>query len=163
MKTAVFMGRFQPLHNGHVQALKEISRKFDKIIIVIGTPKNKRDIDSRNPLTTNERILLLKKALKELNIHARIIIQRDVGIEKVWKRELLQKIPKKSVIVSGNQDVLNFLGKSHQTISIKKKIPINATMIRKWIRSDSGKWKKFVPKKTIPLLMKWKTRERLHG
>ena len=75
----------------------------------------------------------------------------------------MQKIPKNSVIVSGNQDVLNFLGKSHRTISIKKKIPINATTIRKWIRSDNGEWKKFVPKKTIPLLMKWKMSERLHG
>ncbi|MEK6967944.1 MAG: adenylyltransferase/cytidyltransferase family protein [Nanoarchaeota archaeon] len=162
MKTAVFIGRFQPLHNGHVQALREISKNVTKIIIIIGTPKNKRNIDFNNPLTTAERKSILKSVLKYLKLNAKIKVQRDVGINSIWKKEIEEKIPKNAVIFSGNKNVISLFGEK-RTVRIKKKVIVSGTLIRKWMALRKSKWKQFVPKKTVPLLTKFRMEERLSG
>ena len=50
---AVFIGRFQPLHNVHVQIIKRALDIADKVIIIIGSAKKPRTFE--NPFTEVER------------------------------------------------------------------------------------------------------------
>jgi len=36
-KIALFIGKFQPFHKGHLFALRQVLKKFDKVIIGIGS------------------------------------------------------------------------------------------------------------------------------
>jgi bifunctional NMN adenylyltransferase/nudix hydrolase len=57
----VFIGRFQPFHSGHAHVAKEALKLSDKLIFVIGSHDKPRD--TRNPLTTAERISIIKRDL----------------------------------------------------------------------------------------------------
>jgi bifunctional NMN adenylyltransferase/nudix hydrolase len=50
---AVFIGRFQPLHNGHVENIQNALKIADNVIILVGSAFAARNI--RNPFTFDER------------------------------------------------------------------------------------------------------------
>ena len=58
MKTAVFIGRFQPVHAGHVPVANEALKKYDHLIIVIGS--SHRPQTFKNPFTFEDRVDLWK-------------------------------------------------------------------------------------------------------
>ena len=62
-KTAVFQGRFQPIHYAHIKIIKEALEIAETVIISVGTAKRARTI--KNPWTAEERIAQIKHALKE--------------------------------------------------------------------------------------------------
>ena len=60
MNVAFVIGRFQPVHKGHLELLKACSG-FDKIIIMFGSSNESRT--KKNPLTFEERAVLMTAAL----------------------------------------------------------------------------------------------------
>ena len=58
---ALFVGRFQPFHLGHQEAILHILREHEEVIIVIGSAQNSHDIN--NPFTAGERITMIREAL----------------------------------------------------------------------------------------------------
>lgn len=62
-KTAVFIGRFQPIHKAHIETIKDGLAIAEQIIISVGTAKRARTI--KNPWSTRERIELIKSAISE--------------------------------------------------------------------------------------------------
>jgi len=34
MKVAIFGGSFDPIHKGHIKIIKELSKRFDKVIVL---------------------------------------------------------------------------------------------------------------------------------
>ena len=73
---AVFLGRFQPLHIGH---LKEIQRSLElaqQLIIVIGSHKS--SLTPKNPFTAEERETILRRCLSdEQNAAVHCVFVRD--------------------------------------------------------------------------------------
>jgi bifunctional NMN adenylyltransferase/nudix hydrolase len=61
MKTGIFIGRFQPVHQGHVHALGIAASQVDKLYIFIGSANQCRSI--RNPWTFQERSSMLRSKL----------------------------------------------------------------------------------------------------
>lgn len=61
----VFIGRFNPMHIGHLNTVKYLSSesKKDKAIAYIGLTNTNDDID--NPLTFKEKIKYAKLAVKQ--------------------------------------------------------------------------------------------------
>ena len=57
----VYIGRFQPIHRGHVHVIREALKQTKNLIIIIGSHEKARDI--RNPFTTAERYELIKASL----------------------------------------------------------------------------------------------------
>lgn len=66
MKTALYLGRFQPVHNGHILSIKSILEEVDELIIVVGSALKSFSIE--NPFTAGERIEMLRKALAEAKL-----------------------------------------------------------------------------------------------
>lgn len=62
----LYVGRFQPVHLGHVHAIKHIVSSHGKIIIAIGSSLTSHDKD--NPFTLGERLQMLHLALQEARI-----------------------------------------------------------------------------------------------
>ena len=61
-KTSVYIGRFQPMHNGHLETIKKALELSDKLIIFVGSSNKPKSV--KNPFTTEERIKLLSDSIR---------------------------------------------------------------------------------------------------
>lgn len=61
MKNAVMIGRFQPIHLGHLEAVKESLEKCDKLTIFLTAANRPRT--SENPFLIEERRIMIEEAL----------------------------------------------------------------------------------------------------
>ena len=85
MKKALFVGRFQPMHLGHLKVIKWILKKYDKVIIVIGSSQD--SFTDKNPFTLEERKKMIQKTLRSEKILKKkysIIGIPDVYDDDVW-------------------------------------------------------------------------------
>lgn len=57
---AVFVGRFQPLHNGHITIINQAFQLADNVLILIGSVNGPRTF--KNPFTFNQRADLISSA-----------------------------------------------------------------------------------------------------
>lgn len=60
---AVFIGRFQPFHNGHSHVVREALKIAKEVVIVIGSARSARNI--RNPFTFEERKAMIEAVFPE--------------------------------------------------------------------------------------------------
>ncbi len=80
---AVYIGRFQPLHNGHLALLQHALEAAEHVVVVIGSAYQART--PKNPFTWTERAEMIKLALRE-NERARVrfLPVRDYYDEARW-------------------------------------------------------------------------------
>lgn len=71
MRTGIFIGRFQPVHNGHIHALGVAASQVEKLYILVGSANQCRSI--RNPWTFQER-----KQMLQLKLHAERITNYEI-------------------------------------------------------------------------------------
>ena len=62
MKIGVYPGTFDPITNGHLDIIKRSTHLFDKLYILVANNINKNTL-----FTTEERVELVKEAVKEFN------------------------------------------------------------------------------------------------
>lgn len=63
-EACVYIGRFQPIHNAHLQTILIGLSKAKKVIISVGSYNRPQTI--KNPWTTEQRIIQIKEAIKGL-------------------------------------------------------------------------------------------------
>lgn len=64
--TLVFIGRFQPFHNGHKAVVDQALEKANEVVIVVGSSFSARTI--RNPFTFEERKAMIKAVFPQDNV-----------------------------------------------------------------------------------------------
>lgn len=64
LKAGVLIGRFQPLHNGHLDLIEKVFSFMDSLIIVIGSSNAEKD-DERNPYSFEIRKSFFEKIKKK--------------------------------------------------------------------------------------------------
>ena len=66
MRTAIYPGSFDPLTNGHLDVVRRAANLFDRVVVAVAKNDDKRPL-----FTLNERLTLVKKAVKHLpNVEA---------------------------------------------------------------------------------------------
>ena len=106
-KTAVYIGRFQPFHNGHKTLFLNALKKNGQVAILVMDSFN---VNKKNPFTFNEVKKKIKKALIEYQ-----------------DRYIIIKIPVVSEFIYGRK-----VGYKIRQVKVNKKIEkISATKIRK--------------------------------
>ncbi|TCV81226.1 bifunctional nicotinamide-nucleotide adenylyltransferase/Nudix hydroxylase [Sulfurirhabdus autotrophica] len=63
----VYIGRFEPVHAGHVATLKKAAELGTHVIVLIGSAKQPRTI--KNPWTESEREAMLSRAIQESGLN----------------------------------------------------------------------------------------------
>jgi len=111
-KTGVglFVGRFQPFHNGHLEAVKYALRKIDYLYIVVGSAQKSHERD--NPFTAGERIMMIKAALNEAGVDASrwmLIPVQDADSHSVWTATLRSTVPKFDIVFSNDTLTIRLL------------------------------------------------------
>lgn len=65
-KSGFFVGRFQPVHDGHISVIKQASIQVDRLYVLIGSANVCRSI--KNPWTYQERVDMLRKKLFQCGV-----------------------------------------------------------------------------------------------
>lgn len=68
--TLVLIGRFQPLHNAHVEIIKRCTALTDQLVIIAGSAKQPRTY--KNPFTFDERRQMIYEATRGLSIRIHV-------------------------------------------------------------------------------------------
>lgn len=102
-KFGVFIGRFQPFHNAHYQAIKIALTKVKKLILVLGSDCQARTV--KNPWTTNERINMIFSSLTDEEKKKITIVKTKDYLynDNLWIAALQSKIAQ---IVNLNEDIV---------------------------------------------------------
>ena len=149
-RTALFLGRFQPFHLGHLWVVKKLSRDYTEVLILVGTRQKK---GRNNPFTYSERNQMIKAALRKLKMkNCQLIGIPDTKSDAVWMRKFRKAVPNNSIMFSGNNDML-VLFRKHKFPIRKVDIyrGISGTKVRRII-TRNGNWKKYVDKMVAEFL-----------
>ena len=156
------IGRFQPFHLGHLEAVNFALSKVDQLYIGIGS-SNKSN-ESRNPFTADERNQMIKSSLDE-TIMQRVSLYNipDVDDHSKWTESIDKIIPKYDIVFS-NDDFTHRLYEENTkkiiSVALKSREDLSGTNIRRLIQSD-GNWKDLVPNGTKNILLKIDAKNRL--
>lgn len=118
-KYAIFIGRFQPYHYGHIELINQKLKKGSPVLIMV------RDIepDEKNPFTTEQTVSMIKKYHESKNDDVKVIVIPDIESVNFGRGvgyEINEYIPPRDVA------------------------SISATGIRNCIKNMDDYWKKLV-------------------
>lgn len=144
MKTG-FLGRFQPFHLGHHEAVKQMKEEYEEFCIVIGSSEKSGTDD--NPLTFEERKTLIKACHPEVEILGLEDTEKTPEGNKKWA-EKLEEIGLDRII-SGNDLVAEIIEEhtdlSHERPEMHDEEIYSGTEVRRRINSGE-EWRYLVPK-----------------
>lgn len=164
VKRAIFVGRFQPVHNGHVEVFKQILQEVDELIIGIGSSQEGRTFE--NPFTADERVLMIERTLEKAEIdrsHIHIVKIPDVHNDEVWVSHVVSLTPKFSIAYSRNPWVQRLFKEAGHEVRIPppfKREEYQGKEIRDRILRGE-KWEDLVPKAVLEVMREIKAVERL--
>ncbi|MEM2878202.1 MAG: nicotinamide-nucleotide adenylyltransferase [Candidatus Hadarchaeales archaeon] len=157
VRRGIFVGRFQPVHLGHVEAFKYILSEVDELIVGIGSSQEGKTFE--NPFTAAEREKMLAAALKEAGIdRSRVKIVRipDIHDDRRWVAHVESLTPKFSVVYSGNpwvQRLFKEKGYEVRAQPLFKRRDYQGAMIRRNM-AEGKPWEDFVPSSVVSVLKK---------
>ncbi|MEM4348196.1 MAG: nicotinamide-nucleotide adenylyltransferase [Candidatus Anstonellaceae archaeon] len=164
LPTALFIGRFQPFHNGHFNALKWIAERSSKVIVAIGSAQEA--FKPKNPFSANERKKMIQEALSKSKLKKKVIIRflTDIGDDEKWVEHVDKNLPKYDIVYSNNPLVRKLMkraGKKVEAVPFFEKEKFNATKIRKMIMNGEP-IEHTVPRGVYQILIELRARERLN-
>ncbi len=154
MKRALFIGRFQPFHHGHYYALKKLLKKFQEIVVVIGSADD--FFSHENPFTCGERIEMLRCCFTKSEIARLIVVPiPDINDNTMWVDHVLSYIPPVDEVYSNNA-LVKMLFSRHgilvKSMDFFDRGNKEGTFIRKQMAEKNQEWKKHVPKQVAKYL-----------
>jgi nicotinamide-nucleotide adenylyltransferase len=152
---ALFIGRFQPFHKGHLEVIKYISKKYDKIIIGVGSSQYCNTVD--NPFSSDERVEMIDKSLFNEKIkNYNIVSIPDIHNPPKWVDHVLKFINDFDIVIS-NSDFTRKLfeekGFKTQKTQLFNKDEYSGRIIRKKILEGED-WGKLVPEACLKIIKK---------
>ena len=153
---ALFIGRFQPVHNGHADALKQILGKEENVLIAVGSAQNGQT--SMNPFSYEERLQMLEKALGWLKIDQsryKILPAKDINDDAKWVGHLEQILPCFEKVYTGSPltKKLFLADGKYEVCDLKFRVNVSATDIRKLMREKKS-FENLVPPPVFTILKK---------
>ena len=154
-KRGLFVGRFQPFHLGHLNAIKDILRDIEELVVVIGSAQYSHNLN--NPFAAGERLTMIREALKEAKIdYSRIWIVPvpDVHLHMMWVSAIEGYTPKFDVAYSNEpltRRLLREAGYRVKAIRLYERKLYSSTEIRERMLKDDS-WQSLVPKSVVTFI-----------
>ena len=169
---AVFIGRFQPFHNGHLKVVKTALERAKDVCIIVGSCGGPRSY--RNPFTFEERYDMIRDAFSDReNDHIFIQPQRDfVYNDTMWIENIQELVKNIAETADADDEKIALIGHSKdnssfylklfpqwESINVENVKNISSTNIREEYFNDLLGHLYDVPESTIQFLTEFKKTE----
>lgn len=161
----VFIGRFQPWHNGHQKVLDAALEQSHKVLILVGSHDEPRTL--RNPFTSSERIEMIKNSLNYVSLVQTsfapicdILYNDDLWIEQVQNTvaEFVTPETKKIGLIGHKKDQTSYylsLFPEYESVDVENTDLLSSTDIRDLFYKDLPSFAlEKVPKNCVSSLQK---------
>ena len=164
---ALFIGRWQPLHHGHIYVIHRILESHKKLKIGIGSSQLSKT--KNDPFTSEERIKFINTAFEKRKISKNkyeIYEIPDIFNAQKWVDHVVSIVGDFDIIYS-NSDWVRQLFQNKNYLVGKKlgifKKKYNASNVRKLISKEKKNWTNLVPKEIANLIKEFKGIERIQS
>lgn len=156
VKRGLYVGRFQPLHLGHLYSIKWCGEKVDELIIAIGS--SDKSFELKNPLTAGERIEIIRETIiNETNEKLQKIILipvPDIGTHMLWTYNVDLLVPRYNTVFT-NDPFTSMLFKERGIEVVQPQMIsrecLSATEVRYRMAKDKN-WQELVSVPTVKLI-----------
>ena len=158
----LLVGRFQPFHLGHLDAVLFGLSRTENLFIGIGS-SNKSN-EKKNPFSAEERKEMIISSIESSMLgRVKIFEIPDVDNHEKWTFEIDQIVPKYDIVFT-NDEFTKTLFKKRQinvmSVVLKEREKFSGTNIRQLIIDDKN-WQDLVPQGTRKVLDKLNAKKRL--
>ena len=157
-KRALVVGRFQPIHYGHLHLFRYALSKAEELVIGIGS--SQFCCQPRNPLSAGERMELIVSTLRREGFPMERIsitcIPDTESPEEIWGLIVLDRVPRIDVAFSNDPETVRCLrevGVYVENVPFLEREVYEATRIRELILKGDESWKQLVPRSSLNLLI----------
>lgn len=163
LPVALFIGRFQPFHKGHLSAVKWIAKRSRKVIVAIGSAQEKGT--PSNPFSAQERMKMVRSQLSAAGLLRKCVLVpvTDVNSNERWAAHVDSSVPEYDVAYSNNALVKRLMrraGKKALAVPFFRKRVFNATRIRGRM-GRKMRWEDRVPDRVRKALKGMNAEERI--
>lgn len=158
----LFIGRFQPFHNGHLAVVKQIAEECGSVMVGVGSAQKERELS--DPLSGGERIEMIERVLDAEGIPSyEIYPVPDIGCYPAWTHYVKAILPPFDCIYGNSSVVLDLFERtSIETKEVEeiRRDEYSGTEIRERIVEGEG-WHHLVPDEVVEYLEEIDMKERL--
>lgn len=144
---ALFIGRFQPFHNGHLSVVKTIYKQYKTIIIGIGSSQYSHT--KENPFSFEERKKMILKSLEQEHINNFLITAiADIHNPPKWVSHVTSIISEFDVVYTNNsftEQLFKEKGYHVKNTTIVNRDYYSGSVIREYMIANKA-WENLVPK-----------------
>ena len=158
----LLIGRFQPFHLGHLEALQFALSKVDKLWLGLGS--SNKPIEKNNPFSADERKKMILSSISD-SLKNKIMINfiPDLDNHVKWIEKIDTIVPTFDIVFSNDPLTDHLYSKRSvqvMTIPFLKRDQLSGTRISDLIKSDQ-KWDDLVPSGTKLILENLNAQSRL--
>jgi nicotinamide-nucleotide adenylyltransferase len=150
----LFIGRFQPFHHGHLEAVRSLAAQHDELIVGIGSANVSHT--AANPFTAGERLEMILGALRDARVANAVLVPiPDVGRNAIWVSHVASLVPRFSVVHTNNPLAARlFTEAGHKVapVPFHDRERYEGTRIREAIAANDPAWRERVPKAVADLV-----------
>lgn len=157
-KVALFIGRFQPFHKGHLYSLEKCLTIADSVIVGIGSSQESRT--ENNPWDYETR----KEMVRMVDKNVEIVALPDVYDDTKWGNQILSLLQqhglaKSEVVGVGNNDwtnrIFRAIGIDVYETGLYKRDELEGIKIRELMKNNNVSWKMRVPERVVQWVEKY--------
>ncbi|KUO84297.1 MAG: nicotinamide-nucleotide adenylyltransferase [Thermoproteus sp.] len=146
-----FIGRFQPLHLGHVKVLDWLLERYDEVLVVIGSAD--KGVTRDNPFTVGERMEMFLRTFDRRLILCPV--PDTDGGSSLWGAYLRHWCPRFEIAFSNNGHVraaLRYAGIDVREHPLFDREALSGRRIRELIATGDQRWRGLVPQTVSDLI-----------
>lgn len=148
----IYIGRFQPFHNGHKAVCEYIADEVDELIVGIGSSQLSHE--PNHPFTAEERNLMITRSLADLKIPFSIVPIPDIHSDTLWVSHVCSLVPSFDIVYSTNPLVMRLFTEAGYEVRAPpmfERSYLSGTHIRMCM-VEGKEWESYVPPETADVI-----------
>ncbi|RAW45176.1 nicotinamide-nucleotide adenylyltransferase [Halorubrum sp. 48-1-W] len=147
-----YIGRYQPFHDGHRHMIEEIAGEVDELVLGIGSAGDSHT--TRNPFTAGERVMMVTKAVEDLDVTTYVVPIEDLDRNSVWVSHVRSMTPRFDVAYSNNPLVVRLFEEAGVEVRgspmFRREVLEGAELRERMIRGHD--WVELVPEAVVDVI-----------